>query len=120
MMCNFNAYTVFDFTLTSINGVPNKLMATWEPLESSVLAYIVYCNTSASQAYPEQIIGPNVPTARSAVNGTTLTATITGLNPYTNYDCYVLSIAEVSFPMSNIATARTNESSECVTCLQCI
>ena len=50
----------------------------------------MYCNTSASQAYPEQVIGPNIPTIRSVVNGTTLAVTFnTGLNPYTQYSCYV-------------------------------
>ena len=50
----------------------------------------MYCNTSASQSYPEQVIGPNIPTIRSVVNGTTLAVTFnTGLNPYTHYNCYV-------------------------------
>ena len=50
----------------------------------------MYCNTSASQAYPDQVIGPNIPTIRSVVNGTTLAITFnTGLNPYTQYSCYV-------------------------------
>ena len=60
------------------------------PKNGIITAYTVYCNTSASQAYPEQMIGPNLVTVRSVVNGTTLAGTITGLNPYTNrYDCYV-------------------------------
>ena len=79
----------------------------------------MYCNTSAGQAYPEQTIGPNVATLRSVVNGTTLTAAITGLSPYTNYDCYVTantSVGEGS--LSAAATARTNELSEYILCLQ--
>ena len=69
------------------------LLAMWsEPLHNNlpITGYTVYCNTSASQAYPEQVIGPNIPTIRSVVNGTTLAVTFnTGLNPYTQYSCYV-------------------------------
>ena len=50
----------------------------------------MYCNTSGNQTYPEQVIGPNEPTIRSVVNGTTLTVAFdTGLSPYTEYSCYV-------------------------------
>ena len=50
----------------------------------------MYCNTSDNQTYPEQVIGPNVPTIRSVVNGTTLAVTFnTGLRIYTQYSCYV-------------------------------
>ena len=55
----------------------------------------MYCNTSDNQTYPEQVIGPNVPTIRSVVNGTTLAATLTGLNPYTQYTCYVTANTSV-------------------------
>ena len=75
----------------------------------------MYCNTSASQAYPEQVIGPNVPTARSVINGSTVITTtmIVGLNPYTNYDCYVIANTSVgSGNYSSVATARTDESGE--------
>ena len=50
----------------------------------------MYCNTSANQVYPEQVIGPNVPTVRSVVNGMTQAVTFsTGLYPFTQYNCYV-------------------------------
>ena len=55
----------------------------------------MYCNTSANQTYPEQLIGPNVPTIRSVVNGSSLAATLTGLNPYTQYSCYVTANTSV-------------------------
>ena len=58
-------------------------------------------------------------TIRSVVNGTKLTATITGLNPYTNYDCYVTANTSVGEGiLSTATTARTYESSECIICLQ--
>ena len=108
-----------NFSVSTVPGSPNQLSALWSPpipKNGIITAYTVYCNTSASQAYPEQ---RNVATVRSVVNGTTLVATITGLNPYTNYDCYVTantSMGEGS--PSTAATARTYESSECIICLQ--
>ena len=71
----------------------------------------MYCNTSANQAYPEQVIGPNIPTIRSVVNGTTLAVTFnTGLNPYTQYSCYVTANTSAGEGSpSVIVTARTVE-----------
>ena len=71
----------------------------------------MYCNTSANQAYPEQMIGSNVPTIRSAVNGTTLATTLTGLNPYTQYSCYVTANTSVGEGSpSTISTIQTSQS----------
>ena len=70
----------------------------------------MYCNTSASQAYPEQVIGPNIPTIRSVLNGTTLAVTLTGLNPYTQYSCFVTANTSVGEGSPSIVlTARTVE-----------
>ena len=70
----------------------------------------MYCNTSANQVYPEQVIGQNSPTVRS-VNGTTLTVTFnTGLNPYTQYSCYVTANTSAGEGSpSVIVTTRTAE-----------
>ena len=72
----------------------------------------MYCNTSINQPYPEQAIGPNAPTSRSIVNGTTLAVTFNmGLNPYTQYSCYVT--ANTSFGQSSssaLITALTAQS----------
>ena len=85
------------------------------PHNDIIIGYIIYCNTSANQAYPEQRIGYNTPTIRSVVNGTTLAATFsTGLNPYTEYNCYVTAntlVGEGSPSM--IGTARTDEGGTC-------
>ena len=70
-----------------------SLNASWSvpiPRNGIITGYSVYCNTSASQSFPEQVIGPNIPTIRSVVNRTTLAVTFnTGLYPYTQYSCYV-------------------------------
>ena len=82
-----------NLSVSTVPGSPNQLSASWSPpipKNGIIIAYTVYCNTSASQAYPEQVIGPNVPTVRSVVNGTTLAVILTtGLSPYTQYNCYV-------------------------------
>ena len=77
----------------------------------------MYCNTSASQAYPEQVIGSNIPTIRSVVNGTTLAVTFnTGFNPYTQYSCYVTANTSAGEGSpSVIASARTGEIGKFVT-----
>eukprot|EP00731_Ephydatia_muelleri_P007380 Em0003g1628a len=102
-------------SVSTVPGSPNQLSASWSspiPKNGIIIAYTIYCNTSASQAHPEQVIGPNVPTARSVVNGTTLAVTFsTGLNPYTQYDCYVTANTSVGEGTpSPIITTRTSES----------
>eukprot|EP00731_Ephydatia_muelleri_P007441 Em0003g1689a len=102
-------------SVSTVPGSPNQLSASWSspiPKNGIIIAYTVYCNTSTSQAYPEQVIGPNVPTARSVVNGTTLAVIYsTGLNPYTQYDCYVTANTSVGEGTpSSIITTTTSES----------
>eukprot|EP00731_Ephydatia_muelleri_P029842 Em0021g365a len=102
-----------NFSLSSVAGSPTQLSASWSvpiPRNGIITGYSVYCNTSAIQAYPEQMIGPNVPTIRSAVNGTTLATTLTGLNPYTQYSCYVTANTSVGQGSpSTTLTQRTVE-----------
>ena len=106
-----------NLSVSTVPGSPNQLSASWSPpipKNGIIIAYTVYCNTSASQAYPEQMIGPNVPTVRSVVNGTTLaTVFTTGLSPYTQYNCYVTANTSVGEGTpSQIVTARTDQSSK--------
>ena len=79
--------------LSPVPGSPIALFANWSvpiPRNGIITGYTVYCNTSINQSFHEQVIGPNTPTIRSVVNGTTLAVTFnTGLNPYTQYSCYV-------------------------------
>ena len=108
-----------NISLSSVSGFSNLLSASWSvpiPKNGIITGYTVYCNTSASQSYPEQVIGPNIPTIRSIVNGTTLAVTFkSGLNPYTQYSCYVTantSAGEGS--RSVVVTARTVEGGVCI------
>ena len=64
------------------------------------------------------MIGPNTPTIRSVVNGTTLAVTFnTGVNPYTQYSCYVT--ANTSFGEGNpsvVITVKTTEDGKVTIC----
>ena len=109
-------------SLAAVPGSPNQLTATWTPPNTKngiITAYTVYCNTSATQAYPEQVIGPNIPTIRSVVNGTTLSTIVNiGLNPFTQYNCYVTANTSVGEgPPLQVVNTKTNESGtlSCVT-----
>ena len=100
--------------MSPIHASTTVLSANWTVpiLKNGIItAYTVYCNTSASQAYPEQVIGPNIPTIRSVVNGTTMAVTFnTGLNPYTQYSCYVTANTSAGEGSpSVIVTTRTVE-----------
>ena len=60
------------------------------------------------------MIGSNVPTIRSAMNGTTLATTLTGLHPYTQYSCYVTANTSVGQGSSSaIFSAQTAETGMC-------
>ena len=102
-----------NFSLSPVAGSPSQLSASWSvpiPRNGIITGYSVYCNTSANQSYPEQMIGPNMPTIRSVVNGTTLVATLTGLSPYTQYSCYVAANASVGQGSpSALVTRQTGE-----------
>ena len=103
-----------NFSLSPVAGSPSQLSASWSvpiPKNGIITGYSVYCNTSANQSYPEQVIGSNVPTIRSVVNGTTLAVTLIGLNPYTQYSCYVTANTSVGQGSpSTILNAQTTQS----------
>ena len=103
-----------NFSLSSVADSPTQLSASWSvpiPRNGIISGYSVYCNTSANQTYPEQVIGSNVPTIRSAVSGTTLATTLTGLNPYTQYSCYVTANTSVGQGSpSTISATQTTQS----------
>ena len=117
-----------NLSVSTVPGSPNELSASWSPplpKNGIIIAYTVYCNTSASQPYPEQVIGPNVPTVRSVINGASLggmsmfrppanmSTFNTGFNPYTQYNCYVTANTSVGEGTpSQIMTARTDQSSK--------
>ena len=108
-----------NFSLSPVAGSPTELFASWSvpiPRNGIITGYSVYCNTSANQTYPEQVIGSNVPTIRSVVNGTTLATTLTGLYPYTQYSCYVTANTSVGEGNpSIILPQRTEEAGVLIT-----
>ena len=100
-----------NFYLSPVAVSPSQLSASWSapiPKNGIITGYSVYCNTSANQSYPEQVIGSNVPTIRSVVNGATLAVTLTGLNSYIQYSCYVTANTSVGEGSpSTILTVQT-------------
>ena len=106
-----------DVFLSFVPGFPTYLAMNWSvpiPRNGIITTYSVYCNTSDSQAYPEQVIGQNVPTIRSIVNGTTLATTLTGFYPYTKYSCYVTANTSVGEGnSSNVLSSLTSQSGNC-------
>ena len=110
-----------NFSLSPVAGSPSQLSASWSvpiPRNGIITGYSVYCNTSANQSYPEQIIGSNVPTIRSVVNGTTQAATLSGLSPYTQYSCYVTANTSVGQGSSSaILTTLSAQSGNLYPCL---
>ena len=107
-----------NLTLSPVLNSPYQLSAMWSAPSvtyGNITAYTVYCDTSATQAYPDQVIEPNIPTTRSVVNGTTLSTILTGLIPYTQYQCYVTATNSYSEGAGSLVAAGwTDESSECV------
>ena len=102
------------FSLYTIPGSPTQLSASWSPpipKNGIITAYTVYCNTSSSQAYLDQVIGPNMPTVRSVTSGASLVVTFTtGLKPYTQYDCYATANTSVGEgEPSQIVSKKTAE-----------
>ena len=110
-----------------IPNSPLELQATWEPpLQPNgvITAYKVYC--FESDAYEDgsgsgyiyltpftENISTNAIVSTSVVPGTASEATVSGLTPYTWYECYVTantSVGEGS--ASQTAAARTDESSK--------
>ena len=119
--CNHHTFLMFLFFTVpsspqsfSLSPVAGQLSASWsEPITKNgiITGYSVYCNTSANQSYQEQVIGSNVPTIRSVVNETTLAVMLTGLNPYTQYSCYVTANTSVGEGSpSVILTVQTAQS----------
>ena len=102
--------------LAPVASSPTQLSASWSapiPKNGIITGYSMYCNTSANQSYPEQVIGSNMPTIRSVVYGTTLAVTLTGLNPYTQYGCYVTANTSVGEGSPSVlVTAQTFEGSK--------
>ena len=106
--------------MAPVSTSANQIALAWTPPTQTngiIIAYTVYCNTSATQALPEQVIGPNGATVRSIVNGTSQLAIFnTGLNPYTQYECFVTANTSAGEGLASpILIVRTGQSGEIFT-----
>ena len=100
-----------NFTLIQSSS-PLSLEASWvEPATlNGVLAnYTITCQVSSTQFYSQQIMGSRLV---DTVSPTNTTATITDLNPFTTYDCYVT--ASTGGGESSPSNTESNTTSEAV------
>lgn len=104
-----------------ISGSPTELNVSWEaPLEPNgiITSYKVYCieankdisksnNNTTDSATLMELSAINT---TEVVPGTATETVVTGLTPYTYYDCYVTANTSVGEGnVSGSATARTDE-----------
>ncbi len=93
----------------SVVVASTELTANWSPpvpARGHITAYTLYCNSSTQQAYPE--ISSGAVLAPITVNGDSNMRIITGLTPYTSYDCQVTASTTVGEgPPSNTETETT-------------
>lgn len=98
---------------------PTSLTATWlspDPANGDITAYTVYCRTAQEQYYPEQQpTSNNAFTLRVTTDGNAATTEVTGLNAFTNYECYMTANTSVGEGnMTSMESARTEEDGRCM------
>lgn len=89
--------------MSAVPGSPSELMLTWtSPAEPNgvILSYTIQCFSSDTST-------------TFVIPGNTTQATVTGLEPYTNYSCSIFGNTLAGAGNSSAAhSARTDESSE--------
>ena len=104
-------------TLVTVTDDPTQLSASWsEPLPANgiITAYTLTCSLSSQQFYPEQNNTEPSSIVTTVQDGSTTSATVEGLAPFTNYDCFVTANTSVGEgDPSSTETQRTDESGEC-------
>ena len=96
------------------DGRPNELLVVWTVPESPngvVLNYTVYCDISETSASGDMLTLEDTNTTTVVVSGNLLSVVVTGLTPYTYYDCYVTANTSVGEGNASIVeSAQTDES----------
>ncbi len=86
-----------NFALSMVSGSPNTFSASWnipEPTNGIISGYTINCNSSISVT----------------VTGSTLSASLSGLTPFTTYSCTIsASTGAGEGTASNTVTATTDE-----------
>ena len=104
-------------TLVTVTDDPTQLSASWsEPLPANgiITAYTLTCSLSSQQFYPEQNNTEPSSIVTTVQDDSTTSATVEGLAPFTNYDCFVTANTSVGEgDPSSTETQRTDESGEC-------
>ena len=106
-----------NFNLERLANQPTQLSASWsEPLPANgiITAYTLTCSLSSQQFYPEQSNTEPSSIVSTVQDGSTTSATVEGLVPFTNYDCFMTANTSVGEgDSSSTETQRTDESGEC-------
>ena len=101
-----------NFTLTAVIGEPRQLTASWtSPLNVNGILrnYTVSCRKTDNQFYSEQNSSPFMQS--NSTDGGITTVTITGLEPFTEYQCQVTASTDAgeSVPSNNDTTTTTED-----------
>ena len=102
-----------NFTLQQIEDTSTELLANWTTpttLNGIISTYTVYCRNSSTQMCSEMVPSGDDFVLFDTTNSADTELTLTGLIPFTMYDCYVTATTGggESQP-SNNDTARTDE-----------
>ena len=102
-----------NFQLSAVSS--SALMATWTPPSTPngiVTGYTVYCTVSQNQIYPEQ--EPTGASTYTVFNVTSQTsAYLSGLLPFTFYQCYVTANTTAGQGNSSVpSTSQTTQDSK--------
>jgi len=101
-----------NFSLSSSSD-PGTITGVWlspDPPNGIITGYTVSCVSSATQTYPE--IPTSVAQSPVMVDGDTLMTDITGLDPYTSYDCSVTASTSIGQGPASTDTVQTAQASE--------
>ena len=113
----------------AIDGQPNQLSVTWQPPinpNGIIVRYTAYCfETSNDEVYGSGYLGEdNIPVSINSIENTTSNVTVLGsetlavvdgLDPYTNYACFVVASTSIGVGEPSYASsAITTESSKLI------
>ena len=105
----------------AVQGSPSQLQVSWDPPNQPnglILSYNVYCyelttNDGSGSGSNDQILYPVDALRLVVIPGNVSEAIVSGLIPYTQYDCYVTANTSVGEGnISAVLSATTDESSK--------
>ena len=98
------------FTVSTISQMPTQLSASWTAPQTAngiIISYTISCreNGTMDEFFITTVVS----------NGQATTVNISGLSPFTVYECFVTANTSAGEgDSSNVDTARTDEDGKCV------